>query len=533
MRADPSAIGARIKQLRLARSPRLTQEQLAERAGVSVDLISKLEQGQRQTARLASLHKLASALGVEVSLLLARPSPVAPSDEPITSPAAKPGHMGSPAASPVRRATRERPALDRLTQEMRRRRRAASLSQRALSQRMAYVREYVTLAERGVRVPSREFVVRYAQALGATQVLQPLWEAARAEDEAIKRARQPQEARPGPGLDQAAAWPINTAAGLVRDAADAAVAASRKRSNADPMTLDELDQDVERFTRECPCIPHAELFPQVWDDWRRVEKMLDGRQSLKDRAHLTLLGGEFTYFLARLSFNMGAYGAARRHAVLAWHYADDVGQPVLCASVRTLQGTIAFYASQHQKALEFLQAAEPYQTRYSRPRIAANRARAYSVLGEGSKARHALAEMEQVLVDVRPQPGDAPYTTATALSALASTLTRLGDGTAAEEHARQAVALHDLPGAEGTLFEDRDNATLNLAASLVVRSRPEPEEAARLGIQTIAIPQGQRTETVRKRAAELLWLLDGWRATAAVKDFAERLHHYELPMPTT
>jgi hypothetical protein len=85
----------------------------------------------------------------------------------------------------------------------------------------------------------------------------------------------------------------------------------------------------------------------------------------------------------------------------------------------------------------------------------------------------------------------------------------------------------------GTLFEDRGNATLNLAASLVVRVRPEPEEAARLGIQAIAVREGQRTETVRTRAVELLRLLDGWRGTAAVQDFAERLHQYELPIPTT
>jgi transcriptional regulator with XRE-family HTH domain len=223
MRADPSAIGARIRQLRLARSPRLTQEQLAERAGVSVDLIGKLEQGQRQTAQLGSLHKLANALGVEVSLLLARPWPAGASGQPTDPATAGSAPMRSPAANPVGAPALNRPALHRLTQEMRRRRRAASLSQRALSQQMAYVREYVTLAERGVRVPSREFIARYAQALGATQVLLPLWEAARAEDEASKRARQQQDARHALVLDQAAAQPINTAAGLLRDAALATI----------------------------------------------------------------------------------------------------------------------------------------------------------------------------------------------------------------------------------------------------------------------------------------------------------------------
>jgi transcriptional regulator with XRE-family HTH domain len=80
------------------------------------------------------------------------------------------------------------------------------------------------------------------------------------------------------------------------DAADAAVAAYRKRAHVDPMTLEELDQDVERFALECLGVSHAELFPQVCDDWQEVERFLDARQSLKDRAHLTLLGGQLTYF---------------------------------------------------------------------------------------------------------------------------------------------------------------------------------------------------------------------------------------------
>jgi transcriptional regulator with XRE-family HTH domain len=318
---------------------------------------------------------------------------------------------------------------------------------------------------------------------------------------------------------------------LLIDAGDAAVAAYRKRAHVDPMTLEELDQDVERFALECLGVPHAELFPQVCDDWQQVERFLDARQSLKDRAHLTLLGGQLTYFLARLSFNMGDYAAARRHAVLAWQYAEDVEQPVLCASLRTLQGTIAFYAGQHQKSLDLLRAAGAYDTPYNRSRVAANTARAYAVLGDRPRAERALAAMERHLVDLPPQPGDSPYTTATAMSALASTLARLGEGETAEAYARQAVALHNALAVKDTPFEDRGNATLNLAASLVLRRQPEPVEAARLGIEAIAVPEAQRTETVRKRAVELYRLLGRWRTSPAVKDLADRLRGYELPAP--
>src|SRR6266545_4154976 len=77
----PGTIGERIRQLRRQLDPQMTQRELAERAGVSLDLISKLEQGQKQTALLVSLHKIARALDVDV--LLARPTriDVAESDQ--------------------------------------------------------------------------------------------------------------------------------------------------------------------------------------------------------------------------------------------------------------------------------------------------------------------------------------------------------------------------------------------------------------------------------------------------------------------
>lgn len=72
----PGPIGERVRRLRLERHPRMTQRELAERAQVSVDLISKLEQGVKQTALLVTLHRIARALDVGVSDLLDEPSRV-------------------------------------------------------------------------------------------------------------------------------------------------------------------------------------------------------------------------------------------------------------------------------------------------------------------------------------------------------------------------------------------------------------------------------------------------------------------------
>ncbi|ONI90782.1 transcriptional regulator [Actinosynnema sp. ALI-1.44] len=73
-------IGARIRSLR---GKLLTQQQLADAAQVSVDLIRKLEQGKRHTASIGSLHRIARALDVDLSELLARPTSM-PSNNPNT-----------------------------------------------------------------------------------------------------------------------------------------------------------------------------------------------------------------------------------------------------------------------------------------------------------------------------------------------------------------------------------------------------------------------------------------------------------------
>ncbi|MEU5820692.1 helix-turn-helix transcriptional regulator [Streptomyces sp. NPDC047803] len=66
---------------RLRRLASLTQEELAERAGVSVDVVRQLEQGRKHSARLPTLHALANGLGVELTTLLGDPPAVASSGE--------------------------------------------------------------------------------------------------------------------------------------------------------------------------------------------------------------------------------------------------------------------------------------------------------------------------------------------------------------------------------------------------------------------------------------------------------------------
>jgi transcriptional regulator with XRE-family HTH domain len=71
-------LGARIRQLR---GKLLSQQNLADRAQVSVDLIRKLEQRRRHTASIGSLQRIAKALDVSLAELLGK-STALPSSGP-------------------------------------------------------------------------------------------------------------------------------------------------------------------------------------------------------------------------------------------------------------------------------------------------------------------------------------------------------------------------------------------------------------------------------------------------------------------
>lgn len=67
---DDGTIGVRLRRLRRARP--MTQEQLAEAAGLSPAVVQKLEQGRRGSARTTTLIALANALDVDLSELVGK-----------------------------------------------------------------------------------------------------------------------------------------------------------------------------------------------------------------------------------------------------------------------------------------------------------------------------------------------------------------------------------------------------------------------------------------------------------------------------
>src|SRR5436305_369667 len=69
-------LGDRLRSIRKRRG--LTQQELADRSGVSVQLVRLLEQGEQERTRTETAGKLATALRVETSALIVTPD----SDDP-------------------------------------------------------------------------------------------------------------------------------------------------------------------------------------------------------------------------------------------------------------------------------------------------------------------------------------------------------------------------------------------------------------------------------------------------------------------
>lgn len=72
---EDGSIGRRLRTLR---GSAYTQQELADAAGVSVDLVRKLEQGRRRTTSIGTLQRLARVLDVDVTELLGANRPVPP-----------------------------------------------------------------------------------------------------------------------------------------------------------------------------------------------------------------------------------------------------------------------------------------------------------------------------------------------------------------------------------------------------------------------------------------------------------------------
>ncbi|SBW19358.1 hypothetical protein FDG2_1272 [Candidatus Protofrankia californiensis] len=269
-------------------------------------------------------------------------------------------------------------------------------------------------------------------------------------------------------------------------------------------------------------VPHADLLPRVVDRWRQIESILDGRTAGRTRQRVTLLGGQFVFFLGRLAFNTGDMRSARRFAALSEHYADEAGEPVLAASVAALHSSIAYYTGRHTAALDHLRTADRWDHPYVRARMAAYEARTHAALRDTAAAQAALSRMEAEAGDFRPLPGETPVGEAAVAMFRAGIGARLGDVAAVDEWAPIAVTAYQHRAGDFSA-EEEQHAVLNMAVAHLLRPSPEPDAAATIGMQVLGALAASHTHTVAERLRHLdAMFAPAQRAIPAVQDFTDQ-----------
>ncbi len=314
--------------------------------------------------------------------------------------------------------------------------------------------------------------------------------------------------------------------------------------NVGPLTLDEYDEKALWLSEKATTQPIPRLLPVADEQFEKVAALLrEGRHSSKQRARLELLAGHFAYYQGRFTFNLGDHQAARAHLRIARHFGEQLDEHLLLASAASCEAGIAFYQGRFDKALQIVREARRYATDYTAARLWANEARALASLGPGfaDEMRQALDQAEATLPDrFVLEPGvESPFGPETFTFYASTACVRAGDARA-EEFSREAIRRYEALGArrdERFDFENLALARLNLAMALLQAKRPEPREAARVGIQALAVPRHLQTDPIKRRAHELLSAFSlgpGWATLPAVKELAEVTRAYRpmaLPAP--
>jgi hypothetical protein len=221
--------------------------------------------------------------------------------------------------------------------------------------------------------------------------------------------------------------------------------------------------------------------------------------SAATRARVTLLGGQFAYFLGRLAFNVSDFRSARRFTALAGTYAGEVGEPVLTLSVATLHSSVAYHTQRYGPAVDALRAVRHVHHPYMNARVAAYLARALAKQGDHVGARAALDQMEATACTMAPMPGETPVGPAAVAMFRAGIGVTLGDTSMAREWAPVAVEGYRRGGGDYTV-EESQHADVTIALTHLGSRAAEPEEAARIALGVLV---SRPTHTVMTRLRQV------------------------------
>lgn len=246
------------------------------------------------------------------------------------------------------------------------------------------------------------------------------------------------------------------------------------RANPTPKTLREIGVDLRRIAESYNTTPRLTLVPHLEAGWTRVQKLLDTRVSPQVRRQLTGQAGWYSYYIATLAFDLGQDSVAHAHLPIAAHHAEEARDRLLAGSVACMEWALAHFSGHYIDASNIAATARIDADPYILPTLAANEAESAARAKRPTQARSALDDMWNHFLQDVAVPGPLTLDEQNAHATSAHVYAALGDGVAAESHARHSMQLLAGTGQFGEV-----GGTYNaLAWSFLRRKDPDPEQAA-------------------------------------------------------
>ncbi|WP_245560090.1 hypothetical protein [Actinopolyspora halophila] len=293
-----------------------------------------------------------------------------------------------------------------------------------------------------------------------------------------------------------------------------------------PGTRQHVQQAVDYYARHYSRYAPSVLAGEIHRARQMVVDMLTHDQHEADRAELRRLAGWLSALLGNLAFHTCDYAGAHIHLSTGARLGSSVGEGHLAGWSLGAQSMVAAFGQRPTDALELAQHAHDYaDTPLRRAQITAwCELRALAALGRRSDAAAAAARAQHHMDSATDQPGRFGFDRAEFHQHLAESALRLGQTTAARDHADTALSVkpHGSPG---------------WAAVTVILARTHAAEHAPADATAVAttvldtVPTTHLRETTRQRLTALDQdLHTEHRPAPAAREFHDRLQ--TLPAPT-
>jgi transcriptional regulator with XRE-family HTH domain/tetratricopeptide (TPR) repeat protein len=415
--------GARLAQVR--REHGWTQELLAGRAGVSTELVRKLEQGAKRSARLSSLAALAGTLGVSVSALLSGDPAGGPASEPArpTDRARQSGQAREPGQPTLLRALiAKRHWQNFRTFEAQFRRTARELAERERDPGLAKLtvssRQWERWYSGNVKTepyPDACRVLEHMFGRPIQRLLAPVSQESvyeevdrAASDEPLftgsrDPARYPGTTRlSGP---EHARVPCRDVPGDTVLLADqiSELANWVETTNVGDGTIAYLDDATLRLAKDCLTDPPARSYERAAALARRIFDLLKGgHQRIGQTRDLYVIAGKLCAVLSWMSSDLGQLAAAEAHTRNGWVLADEADHDGLRALLHCAQSKNAFWDKRYDDAAMHARRGCEYKPPGSaHVLLACQEADALQAQGRIDDAREALKRAERAQETIR------------------------------------------------------------------------------------------------------------------------------------